>query len=340
MDQISVGVIGAGSWGTAISLLLAENGHEVDLWVYEDNLLKILHEKSENEIFLPGFKLPEAIQPTNSLEEAVTDKDIVFLVSPTHAIRNVVERFAIFLKPGCLVVNASKGIEIDTLLTIDQILESILPSHCLRGCISGPTFAKEIAKKVPSAIVAAAHDLKTAERIQSLLSNNRLKAFTSQDVLGVEIGGALKNVIAIGTGIADGLGLGFNARAAMITRGLVEMSRIGCALGAKHETFSGLSGMGDLVLTCTGDLSRNRTVGLQIGQGKTLAEITQNMKTVAEGVHTVKSAYQLKEKLQVQASIIEETYHILYDDKPPLEALNDLMKVDISHEFSGVAGLK
>jgi glycerol-3-phosphate dehydrogenase (NAD(P)+) len=340
MDQISVGVIGAGSWGTAISLLLAENGHEVDLWVYETDLLKILKEKSENEMFLPGFKLPNTIQPTNSLEEAVVDKDIVFLVSPTHSIRNVVEKFAIFLKPGCLVVNASKGIEIDTLLTVDQILESILPTHCLRGCISGPTFAKEIAQKVPSAIVAAAHDLETAERIQNLLSNNRLKAFTSQDVLGVEIGGALKNVIAIGTGIADGLGLGYNARAALITRGLVEITRIGCALGAKQETFSGLSGMGDLVLTCTGDLSRNRTVGLQIGQGKSLGEITQNMKTVAEGLHTVKSAYRLKEKLQVQASIIEETYHVLYDDKPPLEALNDLMKVDISHEFEGVAGIK
>jgi glycerol-3-phosphate dehydrogenase (NAD(P)+) len=340
MNLKSVGIIGAGSWGTAISLLLAENGFDVDLWVYEEDLFKTLKEKSENEVFLPGFKLPKSIQPTNSLEEAVSDKDIVVLVSPTHAIRKVVDQLFFFLKPGCLIVNASKGIEIDTLLTVDQILESILPKHCLRGCISGPTFAKEIAQKVPSAIVAAAHDVETTKRIQNLFSNNRLKVFTSNDVRGVEIGGALKNVIAIGTGISDGLGLGYNARAALITRGLVEIARIGSAMGARPETFSGLSGMGDLVLTCTGDLSRNRTVGLQIGQGKTLEEITQNMKMVAEGVHTVKSAFHLKEKLQVQASIIEETYRVLYDGKPPLEALNDLMKVDISAEFEGVAGLK
>jgi glycerol-3-phosphate dehydrogenase (NAD(P)+) len=223
---------------------------------------------------------------------------------------------------------------------VRQILEQTLPVTCKLGTLSGPTFAVEIAKGIPSAIVAAAETEEVAERIQNIFSSSRLKVFTSTDPLGVEVGGALKNVIAIATGISDGLGLGYNTRAALITRGLVEITRIGTALGARPETFSGLSGVGDLVLTCTGDLSRNRAVGLQLGQGKTLNQITESMKMVAEGVLTVKSTYALKSKLNIHAAIIEETYQVLYEKKHPKQAMDDLMQVNISSEFSGIKGFK
>ena len=201
-------------------------------------------------------------------------------------------------------------------------------------------FAAEVAKEFPSGAVAASVDLENAEKVKSIFSTPTFKVFTSDDIMGVELGGALKNVIAIATGISDGLVLGFNARAAIITRGLVEITRIGTALGARPETFSGLSGLGDLVLTCTGDLSRNRSVGIKLGQGQNLQEITDNMKMVAEGVHTVKSAQRLKTQLNIQASIIDETYQVLYEDKPPEQALKDLMNVEISSEFSGIKGLQ
>lgn len=340
MKNTAIGVVGAGSWGTALSLLLAEKGYEVDLWVYEKELCEILVEKRENTYFLPGFSLPGNVKPSVDIEQVVANKPIVVLVVPTHVLRATAENMAPHLQRGCLAINASKGIENSTLLTGHQILESIFKNSCKIGAVSGPTFAAEIARRAPSAIVAAAHDAETARRIQELFSGPNLKAFSSADIAGVELGGALKNVIAIATGIADGLKLGFNARAALITRGLVEITRIGTALGARPETFSGLSGLGDLVLTCTGDLSRNRSVGIKLGEGHKLSAITQNMKMVAEGIRTVKSAWQLKKKFNIQASIIGETYKVLHEGKPPRQALDDLMKVEISTEFSGIKGLQ
>lgn len=334
------GIIGAGSWGTALACLLAEKGYALDLWVYEEDLCRTLKAERKNTVFLPGFTLPQKINPTHSLEEAIRDKSIVLLVVPTHVMRETVKKIRPYLKPGCLLINASKGIENVTLCTIHQILEQELDGDHSSAAISGPTFAQEIARGTPSALVAAAEKLETAERVKEIFSTPRLKIFTSTDITGVEIGGALKNVIAIATGICDGMELGFNPRAALITRGLVEITRIGAALGARPETFSGLSGIGDLVLTCTGDLSRNRSVGIKLGQGMKLKEITQNMKMIAEGIWTVKSAFELKNKLGIQASVIEETYRVIYEEKPPQRAVEDLMKVEIDTEFSGVKGLE
>jgi len=335
-----LGVIGAGSWGTALALHLARTGAAIDLWVYEEELHQILLEQRENTFFLPGHRLPENIRPTRSLKQAVEGKRAVLVVVPSHVMRETASIFGPFLAPGCLVISASKGIENETLCPIHRILEETLGSGHRLVALSGPTFAAEIAREAPSALVAAADDLETAQIAQEIFASPNLKVFTSSDICGVEIGGALKNVIAIATGISDGLELGCNARAALITRGLVEITRIGTALGARPETFYGLSGLGDLVLTCTGDLSRNRTVGLRLGRGERLADITGHMRMVAEGVRTVKSAFALKNRLGIQASIIEETYRILYEDKPPMQALKDVMKVEISTEFSGVRGIE
>ena len=340
MKSQSIGVIGAGAWGTAISIHLARNGLPVDLWVYESEVCEEILTKRENSVYLPNFELPSTIFPSTSLEYVVKDKDSLFLVVPSHVMRLTAKHLDPFLKPGCLIINATKGIENDSLQTVNTILQKTISASSRLASISGPTFATEVAKQVPSAIVAAAKDMKTAEDVQTILSTSHFKVFTSTDILGVELGGSLKNVIAIATGIADGLELGFNARSALITRGLVEMKRIGTALGARPETFSGLSGMGDLVLTCTGDLSRNRSVGVKLGRGEKLKEIVESMQMVAEGVKTVKSAYSLKKKLNTQASIIEETYNVLYEEKPPLQALEDLMKVETASEFIGVKGLK
>lgn len=340
MKSDSLGVIGAGSWGTALAILLAEKGYSFPLWVYEEDLCESMNSKRENTLFLPGFPLPPNIHPTASLQEAVQGKSILLLVVPTHVMRRTIKNIKPYLKPGCLLINASKGIENETLCTIHQVLKQELNVPYTSAAISGPTFAKEIAQGTPSALVAAADTIEIAEHVREIFSTPKMKVFTSTDPLGVEIGGALKNVIAIATGICDGMKLGYNPRAALITRGLVEITRIGTAQGARPETFSGLSGMGDLVLTCTGDLSRNRNVGIQLGQGQKLSDITKNMKMVAEGILTVKSAFALKNKFNIQAAIIEETYRVIYEDKAPQKALEDLMRVEIDTEFSGVRGLE
>jgi len=336
MKNKRMGVIGAGSWGTALSLLLAKNGYEVDLWVYEKYLCKKIRASRENSVFLPGFIIPETIRPVSTLKDAIGNNNIILLVIPTHVVRKIASDLASLLNPNSLIINAGKGIENNSLFTVRQILEQVLPDTCHLATLSGPTFAFEVAREVPSAIVAAAKTNIHAERIKNIFSCHYLKVFTSNDPIGVELGGALKNVIAIATGISDGLQMGHNARAALITRGLVEMTRIGTALGAKSETFSGLSGLGDLVLTCTSELSRNRTVGLRIGRGEKINAIKKSMKMVAEGVFTVKSAHALKSKLNIQASIIEETYKILYESKSPQLAVEELMRVKVTSEFAGV----
>ena len=335
----SVGVIGGGNWGTALAHLMAEKGYQIDLWVFEEDVCQAIRKKRENSVYLPGIQLPREINATCSLEEVAKKNEVIFLVSPSHIIRKVVKNLMPFLKSNCLLINAAKGIENDSLLTISEVLKQILPPTLRLATISGPTFAEEIARRVPSAIVSASEAIEDAERVKQILSTSFLKVFTSSDVLGVELGGALKNVIAISAGIADGLKLGYNTRAALITRGLIEMKRIGTSLGARPETFSGLTGMGDLLLTCTGNLSRNRTVGIQLGQGKKLSEITNQMNMVAEGIKTVKSARALVKKLGVKASVIEETYLILHEGKSPQDALRDLLNIRTTSEFSGIKGL-
>jgi glycerol-3-phosphate dehydrogenase (NAD(P)+) len=339
METKKIAIIGAGSWGTALALHLAEKFEQISLWVYENELCDIILKERENKWFLPGFPLPENINPNNSIETVIRDHSTILMVTPTPTLRNIMSQLEPFIQPKSLIINASKGIENDSLFTCHKIIKDSLNLPCDVATISGPTFAKEVAAKVPSALLACSESKNAAIRVQEIFSSKDIKVFTSTDILGVEIGGALKNVIAIATGISDGLKLGFNTRAALITRGLVEITRIGTELGAKPETFYGLSGLGDLVLTCTGDLSRNRKLGIQLGEGKSLKEITKNMRMVAEGVSTVKSAYKLIQKLNIQASIMQETYKVLHENKAPEKALEDLMRIEISTEFSGIKGL-
>ena len=340
MIHKKIAVIGAGSWGTALSLHLAEKFDQVSLWVYEKQLCDIIINKRENKWFLPDIFLPENIISDNSIERVSQDQEIILIVVPTQSLRRIANQLKPFIKPETIIINASKGIENESLIPCHKIIADCLDTPCKIATISGPTFAKEVANKVPSALLAASESENTTKIIQEIFSSKKMKVFTSTDIMGVEMGGALKNVIAIATGICDGLNLGSNTRAALVTRGLVEIARIGTKMGAKPETFYGLSGLGDLVLTCTGELSRNRHLGVQLGQGNSLNEITKKMKMIAEGITTVKSAYQLIEKLNIQASVIEETYKVLHEAKTPQKALNDLMELEISKEFSGIKGLK
>jgi len=339
MPNQSITIIGAGSWGTALSIHLANIGSRVNLWVYEKFLCEQIKETKENSEFLPGFTLPNLIHPTNSLEEAIGENDIILLVVPTNFIRNISKELSTFLKPSSIIVNAGKGIETASLCRIQEILKETLTNTSFFATLSGPTFAMEVAKGKPSAIVVASENKDISDQVQSIFSTPSLKVFTSDDPIGVEVGGALKNIMAITTGISDGVKFGHNTRAAIITRGLVEISRIGTALGAKPETFFGLSGLGDLVLTCTGELSRNRQFGIRVGQGEHPQDIANDMKVAVEGLLTLKSAYALKSKLNIQASIIDETYKVIYEGKSPHQALKDLMQIKTTSEFIGVKGI-
>ncbi|MBI5187153.1 MAG: NAD(P)-dependent glycerol-3-phosphate dehydrogenase [Nitrospinae bacterium] len=291
----------------------------------------------QNTPFLPGTELPDNIEPTNSLEETAREKDLLLFAVPTHVLRTVVSAASPFIAQGTLLVNAGKGIEAESLATPSQIFQEVLGSWTAQSfCVlSGPTFANEIVRNTPAAATAASLSEETAKIVQETVSTSFFKVFISHDPLGVEIGGALKNVIAIAAGISDGLGFGYNARAFLITRGLAEMMRLGCALGANPQTLAGLSGMGDLILTCTGDLSRNRKVGMELARGKKREEIQREMRMVAEGIKTSFSAYQLLKKLNISAAILEEVYKILYEDKAPKQALADLMDRKIGVEFFG-----
>lgn len=330
-----ISVIGAGSWGTTLANLLAEKGYPVTLWVYESDLAERMRESRVNDIYLPGFKLSENLTFTSDLIEAVEGKKLVLLVPPSQVMRRVVEQFVQHLDEKALIVSASKGIENDSLMLMSQVLEELLPKsqHHRIGFISGPSFAKEVSAHMPTAVVAAAQDKQVAETIQQIFSTQKFRVYTHNDIIGVELGGAMKNVIALAAGVADGLGFGHNSRAGLITRGLAEMTRMGVKLGGSAETFAGLAGMGDLVLTCTGDLSRNRSVGIELGKGRKLKEILDGMQMVAEGIKTTLSAYQLAEKLEVDVPIIEQMYLILYQDKDPKQAVSDLMMRDLKSEL-------
>jgi len=329
-----IGVIGAGSWGTTLADLLAKKGHDVILWAYEADLVKEMEATRVNSSFLPGITLAPRLRFTNSLQEAVSGKELVLFVSPTQVVRGVIKGALPFLDEKTLLVNAAKGVELGTLMTISQICAELLPPRLFANfCVlSGPSFAREVALEMPTAVVAAAPVHEVARRVQEAFSTPSFRVYTNSDMVGVELGGSIKNVIAIAAGISDGLGLGYNPRAALITRGLAEMARLGLAMGAQSSTFAGLAGMGDLVLTCTGDLSRNRTVGMQLGEGKKLAEILAGMRAVAEGVKTTESAYRLAQRLGVDMPITEQVYRVLYEDKPPCQAVLDLMTRDLKAE--------
>ncbi|NLV25526.1 MAG: NAD(P)-dependent glycerol-3-phosphate dehydrogenase [Deltaproteobacteria bacterium] len=332
--MISIAVIGAGSWGTALSHLLARKGHAVTLWAYESALVDILRRDGENHTYLPGVRLPRNLFYTNNLREAAKGKKMVVMAPPSQCLRSVLAGLAPFLEPGALLVSASKGIENDTLMTMSEVIAEILPAPMAANAtfLSGPTFAKEVAACLPAAAVAASKCEETARRVQEIFSTDYFRVYSHTDVRGVELGGALKNVMALACGISDGLGLGDNARAALITRGLAEICRLGVALGARPATFAGLAGLGDLVLTCTGGLSRNRRVGLELGRGKTLEEILAAMNMVAEGIRTSLSAHQLAKKIGVETPIIDQVYQVLYRGKAPQGALADLMERSLKSE--------
>lgn len=329
-----IAVIGAGSWGTTLADLLAKKGEDVTLWVYEKELALEMAETGINSPFLPGIRLSPLLRYTNSLQEAVADKDILLFVVPSQLLRGVINTALPHFPKEAVIVSASKGIEVGTLLLVSQIYEELLPEDLYRNfaAISGPTFAREVAQEMPTAVVAAAADPKVAERVQKIFTTGYFRVYTNNDVTGVELGGAIKNVIAIAAGISDGLGFGHNTRAALITRGLAEMTRLGHKMGARNSTFAGLAGMGDLVLTCTGDLSRNRNVGMKLGKGMKLDEILAEMRMVAEGVKTAESAHNLARRLGVDMPITQKLFQVLYDDKPVREAVMELMTRDLKAE--------
>ncbi|MBN2332878.1 MAG: NAD(P)-dependent glycerol-3-phosphate dehydrogenase [Deltaproteobacteria bacterium] len=334
---MNIGVIGAGSWGTALANLLASQGvHAVTLWAYEPDLVERMRTTGENDLFLPGFFLSPTLEFTTDLRAVVVDKDLLLLVSPSQVMRSVVQQIRGGIPSDTIIVSAAKGIENNTLLTMSQVLREVLPAACHShlAVLSGPSFAKEVAAGMPTAVVAAAADHEVAVGVQQAFSTATFRVYSNNDVLGVELCGALKNVMALAAGVSDGLGFGYNTRAALITRGLAEMTRLGMALGAEATTFAGLAGMGDLVLTCTGDLSRNRSVGMALGQGKTLDEILAGMKMVAEGVKTTLSAYQLAAKHGVEVPIIEQMYNILYEQKDPQAAVAELLAREPKPEVS------
>jgi glycerol-3-phosphate dehydrogenase (NAD(P)+) len=329
-----IGVIGAGAWGTALSLLLADKGHEVTLWMYEKDLAEETDKTRENRVYLPGYQLPESLKITSSLETAVAGKTLVLSVVPSHTARTVTKQLVPFLSQEVIIASASKGIEIDTLMPLSEVFRDVLPKefHNRLCFLSGPSFAKEVARKMPTAVALASYDPIIGKSAQAIFSNEYFRVYTNPDVLGVELAGSLKNVVAIAAGVLEGMGYGYNTMAALLTRGLAEMARLGVAMGASSQTFSGLAGMGDLVLTCTGGLSRNRTLGTRLGKGEKLSEILSNTKTVAEGVKTAKAARELAKKYNVDMPIVDEVYNILYEGKDPKRAVKDLMKRELKEE--------
>lgn len=333
--DIQIGVVGAGSWGTALVNLLAVKGYRPDLWVFEREVADQIRHENENRVYLPGCPLSENILPSTDLEAVVAGKDLLLLVVPSHVMRETTSRLAGAVEKGTVIVTASKGIENITHLTMSGIVGETMPDipKNAYAVLSGPSFAKEVAKMAPTAVTVASDDKETAALVQNVFATPFFRVYTSTDVIGVELGGSLKNVIALAAGIIDGLGLGLNTRAALITRGIAEITRLGMKMGADPRTFGGLAGIGDLVLTCTGDLSRNHTVGKKIGEGRKLKEILAEMNMVAEGVKTAKSVYNLSRKIDVEMPISHEIYHILYDDASPGEALRRLMTRDLKDEL-------
>jgi glycerol-3-phosphate dehydrogenase (NAD(P)+) len=334
IKMMKIGVVGAGSWGTALADLLAKKGFAVDLWVFEPEVCRQIAEQRENTLFLPGVVLSENLRPSNDLTDVVAGKDLVLIVVPSHVMRQTTLQMVSCLGSETTVVTASKGIENKTQLTMSGVLHETLPgldeNHL--AVLSGPSFAKEVAQDVPTLVTVASKNRKTATFVQQVFATPYFRVYTSEDVVGVELGGAVKNVIAIASGIIDGLGLGLNTRAALITRGLVEIQRLGLTLGGNPHTFAGLAGAGDLILTCTGSLSRNYTVGLKIGQGRTLDQILSEMHMVAEGVKTTRSVYNLSRRLGVDMPISHEIYHVLYDNQDPEKAVKRLMTRNLKEE--------
>jgi glycerol-3-phosphate dehydrogenase (NAD(P)+) len=333
-DGVRIAVIGAGGWGTALAALLAEAGHRVCLWVRTPALCAQLRDTRENRPYLPGVRLPAGLTYTTALAEAAAGADVVVLAVPSHAVRAVATALRPYLPQTPVLVSATKGIEEGTLCTMTAVLRGVLGEQwrASLAVLSGPGFAAEVARGLPTAVTVAARE-DVAVRLQRLFSSARFRVYTTTDQVGVEVGGAVKNVIAIAAGVSDGLGYGLSARAALITRGLAEMTRLAMRMGAQPQTLSGLSGMGDLVLTCTSNLSRNHMVGVRLGKGEHINEILREMRMVAEGVRTCRSVFALAQRLQVEMPIVRQVYALLYEGKPPQQVVTELLTREVKPEF-------
>lgn len=331
-----VSVIGAGSWGTAIASVISGKGIQTFLWGHDPKHVESLKKERENKKYLPGFKFGENLHPTNDLKEAIENSKTVCMVVPSHGFRAVFEKIIPILSDDTIIISAVKGIENESYKTMSQVMEELLTrsdkENISIAILSGPSFAREVVDGHPTAVTIGCKDLAIAKRMQKLFVTDLFRVYAAKDVIGLEISAALKNIVAIGAGICDGLGYGLNTRAALITRGLAEIKRLGVKMGGEETTFFGLSGLGDLVLTCTGDLSRNRTVGLKLGKGKTLEKILNEMEMVAEGVKTTRSVYNLSKKYNVEMPILEQVYKILYEAKDCSTAVKDLLKRELKVE--------
>lgn len=322
-----VSVIGAGSWGIALACVLEQNGHEVTIWSILEDEINMLKEKHEHVTKLPGVKLSEQIELTTSLEEAVKGRDLLVLAVPSVHTRSTAKSMSEFVTEEQIIVNVGKGIEESSLKILSDVIEEEVPQANVT-ILSGPSHAEEVGRGLPTTCVVGAHDKKTAEYVQNVFMNERFRIYTSPDMLGIEVGGALKNVIALAAGMADGLGYGDNTKAALITRGIAEISRLAMAMGAKYETLSGLTGIGDLIVTCASMHSRNRRAGILIGQGKTMQEAMDEVQMVVEGVYSAKAAMALAEKYHISMPIIEQVNQVLFENKPAKEAVLELMLRD------------
>ena len=320
----NVGVFGAGSWGTALSVLLSDNGHQVTVWSIDENEVKMLSEKREHELKLPGVKLPDDMVITGDLEQTVKGKDFLVLAVPSPFTRSTARKMSPFVAEGQIIVDVAKGIEESTLLTLSRQIEQEIPQADV-AVLSGPSHAEEVGRRLPTTCVIGAKTRKTAEYLQSMFISNVFRVYTSPDILGIELGGSLKNVIALAAGIADGLGYGDNTKAALITRGIAEIARLGVKMGGKIETFTGLTGIGDLIVTCASVHSRNRKAGYLIGQGMSMKEAMDEVKMVVEGVYSAKAAAKLAKKYDVRMPIVDEVNAVLFEGKSPADAVNDLM---------------
>ncbi len=331
---MNISVLGAGGWGTTLAIILHYNGHKVTLWEFKKDYVKLLNKKKVNEIYLPGIKIPDEIVITHDFDESTAKMNLIILAVPSQFLRGVINKTKYSDIKNSILVSVAKGIENKSLMTMSKMLKDEFPEldDSQIGVLSGPSHAEEVSRRIPTAVVAASKNIDTSRTIQSSFMTSYFRVYSSKDILGVELGGAFKNVIAIGAGIIEGAKFGDNTKAAIMTRGIAEISRLGIALGAEPETFAGLSGMGDLIVTCMSKHSRNRFVGEQIGAGKKLKEVLKSMDMVAEGVETSRSASQLSKKLNVETPITNEVYKILFEDKDPVKATNDLMTRDMKME--------
>jgi glycerol-3-phosphate dehydrogenase (NAD(P)+) len=329
-----IGIVGAGAWGTALAKVLADKGEQVALWCHGTDNFRAICDSHENRFYLPGVSLPAAVHATQSLSEAVAHKRLMICALPSHVVRQVFARSAAAVDAETMVLCGTKGIEERSLKTMGEVLAELFGTarRERHAFLSGPTFAAEVARQLPAAVTVASANDEVARSIQQILSTESLRVYTSPDIVGVQMGGVVKNVIAIAAGISDGLRLGQNARAALITRGLAEMTRLAVRMGAQPATLAGLPGLGDLVLTCAGDLSRNRAVGLEIAQGKSVSEITSSARTVAEGLRNTRSVRVLAERLGVDMPIVEQMDQVLYAGKEAARAVRDLMQRSLKAE--------